>query len=287
MNILIPVLTLGVLGFLFGLGLAFASRKFCVVTDPRLDKVLKSLPGANCGACGMPGCLGFAEGLIKGACTIGQCAVMQDEHRQKLAQLLGIKLEEKTKTVAVLHCYGGKKVKDRFRYNGLQDCIAADLLMAGQKECLWDCLGFSTCSQACPFGAIIMTKEGLPIVIEDRCRSCGRCVEVCPKRLFSLIPQTAKVYIACSCHDLGKDTKAICPVGCIACRKCEQVCPVDAIHVVDNLAVIDYNKCTSCGECVKVCPMRTIQMRVNAEAKSTDSANKGQLRFSRKESREE
>ncbi|HHT9159078.1 MAG TPA: 4Fe-4S binding protein, partial [Candidatus Brocadiaceae bacterium] len=46
--------------------------------------------------------------------------------------------------------------------------------------------------------------------------------------------------------------------SCIACKQCEKICPYDAIHVQNNLAVIDYGKCTSCGKCVEVCPNHTI-----------------------------
>ena len=278
MNILIPILTLSVLGFLFGLGLAFASKKFCVKSDPKLQEIFKHIPGANCGACGMPGCMGFAEGLIRGKCSIEQCTVMQEKQREKIAEILGIKTEKRVKRVATLHCNGGKKVKDKFIYNGLKDCIAANMIMQGQKECLWGCLGFGSCVNACPFEAIIMTEEGLPRVLEEKCRSCGRCVQICPKNLFTLVPEDKKVYVACSSHDSGKDTRAFCSVGCIACHRCEKACKYDAIHVidafdkssastlsgverVDNLAVIDYNKCTSCGECVKVCPTKTIRIK--------------------------
>ena len=70
MNILVPVLTLSGLGVIFGAGLAIAARKFCVATDPRLEKIYAKLPGANCGACGKPGCIGFAEALIQGVCAV-------------------------------------------------------------------------------------------------------------------------------------------------------------------------------------------------------------------------
>ena len=51
----------------------------------------------------------------------------------------------------------------------------------------------------------------------------------------------------------GKDIR-----GCIACGKCERVCPEGAITVVDNLATIDYSKCTGCGKCKAACPVHCI-----------------------------
>ena len=260
MEILIPILTLGVLGLLFGIGLAVASKRFSVSVDPRLEKIHGLLPGSNCGACGGAGCFGFAESLLSGKASIDACRVSEEAIKEQIAKLLGRKLEKKVKKVAVLHCDGGTKVKDRFFYQGIEDCVAANLVLGGQKECVFGCLGFDTCVKVCPFGAISMNEEYLPVVDENKCKACNKCVEICPKKLFSLVPITGKVYVACSSYDLGKDTKAVCPVGCIACRKCEQVCPVDAIHVIDNLAAIDYNKCTSCGECVKVCPTKVIKI---------------------------
>jgi len=261
MDILIPILTLGTLGLIFGIGLALASKKLAVKTDPRLEAIHGLLPGANCGACGGAGCFGFAESLLSGKTSIDACRVAEEKTKERIAQLLGQKLEKKIKKIAGLHCNGGRKVKDRFLYQGIEDCLAANLVLGGQKECVWGCLGFASCVKICPFGAISMSAEELPVVDKDKCKACNKCVLICPKKLFTLVPLTHNVYVACSSHDLGKDTKAVCPVGCIACKLCEKACKFDAIHVVDNLAVIDYNKCTSCGECVKVCPMKTIRIR--------------------------
>jgi RnfABCDGE-type electron transport complex B subunit len=260
MEILIPVLTLGFLGLIFGVGLAVASKRFAIAVDPRLDKIHGLLPGSNCGVCGGAGCFGFAEAILSGRVKIDACRVANDEAKEKIAEVLGRRLIKGMKSVAVLHC-GGAKVKDRFIYQGIEDCVAANLVLGGQKECVFGCLGFDTCARICPFAAIKMSDEGLPVVDKEKCKACNKCVQVCPKKLFSLVPLAQNVYVACSSHDLGKETKAVCPVGCIGCRLCEKACPVDAIHVIDNLAVIDYNKCTSCGECVKVCPMKTIQIR--------------------------
>jgi RnfABCDGE-type electron transport complex B subunit len=261
MEILIAILVLGFLGLLFGVGLAVASRKLAVQVDPKLEEVQHLLPGSNCGACGNPGCFGFAESLLSGKSAVDGCRVCNDEVKEKIARIMGLTLEKQTKKIATLHCNGGIKVKDKYLYNGLNDCIAANLVLGGQKTCVFACLGFGTCQKACPFGAISMSIEGLPVVDKIKCRSCNKCVLACPKKLFSLVSTSNTVYVACSSHDSGRDVKAVCPVGCIACKLCEKACKFDAIHVIDNLAVIDYHKCTSCKECVKVCPAKTIRVR--------------------------
>ncbi|MBR4284178.1 MAG: 4Fe-4S binding protein, partial [Anaerotignum sp.] len=63
-----------------------------------------------------------------------------------------------------------------------------------------------------------------------------------------------KVKVQCSSKDMGKNVIPNCSVGCIACKICEKNCPFDAIHVIDNLAVIDYDKCKACGICANKCP---------------------------------
>lgn len=263
MEILMPILVLGLLGLGFGLGLAIASKKFCVEEDPRLAAVLKCLPSSNCGACGKPGCIGFAESLIQGQSSINTCAVTKEEERKKISQVLGVELEEKVKTVAALHCAGGNKVKNRFAYKGIVSCASCNLVMGGHKECLYGCLGFGDCAKVCPFGAITMGEDELPKVDETKCTACGKCVAVCPKKLFSLNPVGSFYYTNCLSFDMGKKVMSICEVGCIACRKCEKACPVKAIEIKDNLAVFDYSKCQNTGECFKVCPTKSIAKREN------------------------
>ncbi len=45
---------------------------------------------------------------------------------------------------------------------------------------------------------------------------------------------------------------------CKACKICEKNCPVDAIHVIDKLAVTN-DACVSCGICVRVCPFDALK----------------------------
>lgn len=51
-----------------------------------------------------------------------------------------------------------------------------------------------------------------------------------------------------------------CDFGCIGYGSCVSVCQFDAIHIVDNLAVVDPDKCTACGMCVDICPQHTIEL---------------------------
>jgi len=261
MEILVPVLALGLLGAIFGVGLAIASKRLAVAVDPRLERIHSLLPGSNCGACGGAGCFGFAEALLSGKLPVAACRVSAQAVKEKIAGILGQALEENIDKIATLHCYGGRRVQDRFVYAGIKDCVAANLVLGGQKACIFSCLGFGTCAKVCPFDAITMSEDDLPVIDAHKCKFCNKCVAVCPKRILSLVALTHNVYVACSSHDCGRDTKAVCSVGCIACRLCEKTCRFDAIHVLDNLALIDYNKCTSCGECVEVCPAKTIKVR--------------------------
>jgi len=51
-----------------------------------------------------------------------------------------------------------------------------------------------------------------------------------------------------------------CKFGCLGYGDCTDACKFDALHIVDGLAEIDYEKCTGCGACVKACPRSLIEM---------------------------
>ena len=65
-QIVTPVIAMAALGLIFGTGLACALKVFRIEVDPTVLEILSKLPGVNCGACGKPGCAGFAEALKKG-----------------------------------------------------------------------------------------------------------------------------------------------------------------------------------------------------------------------------
>lgn len=60
------VILVAVLGGVFGLVLATASKKFAVEEDPRIGEITNLLPGANCGGCGFAGCGALADAIVSG-----------------------------------------------------------------------------------------------------------------------------------------------------------------------------------------------------------------------------
>ena len=51
-----------------------------------------------------------------------------------------------------------------------------------------------------------------------------------------------------------------CAFGCLGYGDCVAACQFDALHVIDGLSTVDYNKCTGCTACSKACPRNLIEM---------------------------
>ena len=241
-SLLVPVITMAVLGFIFSLGLVYAYRKLRVFVDPKIEQISEALPQANCGACGYAGCQALAEALAAGTAAPDSCPVGGSELSAKIAFILGLEAGEVIKKIARLHCRGTREAApSRSVYSGLQTCYAAHL-MGGDKLCTYGCLGLADCEQVCPFDAIFMGESGLPVVREEKCTSCGKCVEACPRNLFELHPISQEILVFCRSKDRGPVARKACKNACIACGICSRACP-EAIIIEDNLAkIIDVKK---------------------------------------------
>lgn len=261
MRILIPVAAMAALGLIFGVGLAYALKIFGIKPDPAIFQILSRLPGANCGACGKAGCAAFAEALKNGEALPSSCTVSNDEARHSIAELLGIQHDEKTRRVATMLCNGGVRTKDKYLYRGIRSCKAASLVFGGFKLCSFGCLGLGDCIDVCPFDAIKMGSDNIPVVDEKKCTACGNCVKTCPKSLYVLLPDAVKYYVKCSSKDTAAVTARVCSSGCIACQKCERTCPEHAVKVTANLSKIDPAKCRNLGRCLEACPTKVIVNR--------------------------
>ena len=88
-----------------------------------------------------------------------------------------------------------------------------------------------------------------------------------------IMDKKIKTYVACRNQDKGKAVLSVCTAGCISCKMCEKACPEQAIAMVGNLPVIDYEKCTGCGICAEKCkPGCIVYLGEEMEDQSKDAA---------------
>ncbi|MCB2340001.1 RnfABCDGE type electron transport complex subunit B [Clostridium estertheticum] len=268
------LIVMTIVGLIFGLVLAFANKKFSIEINPLIHIVEDILPKGQCGACGFAGCMAYAEAVVMNdevppnLCVPGKAAVAK-----LVAELTGKAALEVEPKVAFVHCAGSTdKANKAYEYKGVQDCVAASLLQGGPKGCQYGCLGFGTCVNNCPFDAMTMGDNGLPIIDEVKCTGCGKCKSVCPKKVIDLVSPGIHVAINCNSKDKGAVARKLCTIACIGCGICVKNCSHGAIKIENNLAVVDSKICMAeCSEatCTHKCPTGAIKTFI----KEAPSAN--------------
>jgi len=164
---LTAIISITVLGSLFGLGLGWAAGKFKVDSDPVVDQINAVLPQTQCGQCNFPGCRPYAEAIAAGAAEINQGPPGGETGIRALADLLGVEVmalnpengAEKPKAVAII-----------------------------DEEI---CIGCTLCIQACPVDAILGASKLMHTVIEAECTGCDLCLPPCPVDCIEMVVKAA------------------------------------------------------------------------------------------------
>ncbi len=259
-TIIAAFVSVGVLGALFGIGLAVASKFLSVRKDKRVEEVEEALPGLNCGACGYAGCPAYAEAIVEKDETLDLCKPGGQDTHEKLGKIMGVDVDTSSeKMVAQVHCRGGiGKAEYKFDYNGVHDCNAAFALFGGPKVCEFGCLGLGSCVKVCPVDAIDYDEPGLVWVDKETCISCGKCIDICPTNVMRWVPYDADRIVACNSTDKGSVVRKYCKVGCIGCKRCEKKSPDGGFNVTDFLARIDYSQKGERKSAEEACPTNCI-----------------------------
>ena len=256
--ILIAVIVVTGIGAVAAVVLVAASKLMYVPAHEMAEDINDILPGVNCGGCGYAGCHDYALAIARGVAEVNLCVPGKDDVSRKISDLMGVEYADVAEMVAVVACHGNyDNTENKYIYSGIKSCAATNMYHQGRSICPWGCIGYGDCVAVCPYGAISI-MNGVAQTDFSRCTGCGACVRKCPKTLIKLVPRTSKALVICGNHDRGAITRKLCSGGCIGCGKCVRICLNEAISVVDNCALVDFEKCVSCGMCVAECPVGAI-----------------------------
>jgi formate dehydrogenase (NADP+) beta subunit len=230
------LIVLGGLGALCGLGLAVAAKVFYVYVDPKIEAVAEALPGANCGGCGFAGCGANAEAIVKGKSSGASCVAGGPDVAAAIAAVLGVSVEAREPDFARPGCtYGVQDADLKFLYDGVRDCRAAVLLSGGSKVCPIGCVGLGTCARACPFDALSIGPDNLPVVNLAKCTGCGTCERICPKNIITLTSNSRRIGQEYTLDQCTAPCQRFCPAGIeipVYIRKIREGDPLGAVEVI-------------------------------------------------------
>ena len=224
---ILAVLSLSAVGLIAGIAI-FVANRILPKEDESLQKaneVKEFLPGADCGACGQPGCFAYAQAVAKNVMILQEspCRILakDEEGSARLGEYLGVDLSDAGPgSKAIVHCTGDSPAIGS--YNGVGTCAAAVLIGAGEKECPYACVGYGDCATVCPADAIsIDAQKHVAFVDWAKCIGCGMCVRTCPRELIELVDAEMPQYLGCN-YRAAKDVvgRKKCSVGCLHCRIC-------------------------------------------------------------------
>ena len=105
------------------------------------------------------------------------------------------------------------------------------------------------------------------VAFEDiiECKAVVRCNGKCNVTKDKYIYEGAD---SCAASNALYSGKKQCTAGCLGLGDCVKACKFEAIKIIDNVAVIDREKCTGCGMCKEACPNDLIS--INAEEKNVE-----------------
>jgi Fe-S-cluster-containing hydrogenase component 2 len=115
-----------------------------------------------------------------------------------------------------------------------------------------DCIGCHMCEKTCAefyFGTKDKKKSSITIITEETenriaiCTQCGECIDICPVEAISRDERGVVV--------IDKDI-------CVGCLMCVGFCKENAMYYSEDM-VYPF-KCIACGKCVEVCPVNALEI---------------------------
>ena len=124
------------------------------------------------------------------------------------------------------------------------------------------CVGCQLCVANCPGGclkpSLRLNAFGQPEMDfrQGACvATCVKCGEVCPEGAIEKLQDEQRRHVHMGFAVWHKDL-CIRTTEKTECTACSRKCPVQAIHLVKGIPVVDQAACIGCGACEHVCPAR-------------------------------
>ncbi|MBU0595600.1 4Fe-4S dicluster domain-containing protein [Candidatus Bipolaricaulota bacterium] len=266
---ILAVILLSAVGLIAGIAI-FVANRILPKEDESLQKaneVKEFLPGADCGACGLPGCFAYAQAVAKRVQVLEEspCRILakDEEGSARLGEYLGVDLSNAGPgSRALVHCTGDSPVIAA--YSGVTTCAAAVQIAGGEKECPYACVGYGDCADVCPEDAITIDPVNRVAVVDwERCIGCGMCVARCPRALIDVVPAETPQYLGCNYLE-RKDIvgRKKCSVGCIHCRLCVKASEAGEVVWNDEKDLPRFGAAPA-PDAIEKCP-RSIILKTNA-----------------------
>ncbi len=124
------------------------------------------------------------------------------------------------------------------------------------------CVFCGVCKRVCPQNAIkqicatcmlrdeieVPEVTGKTFISEESCVGCSWCAEICPEDAITISkPFEGNLQLI-----ENEEEEKICKGE--SCHACQDVCPCNAIKIVDGKADTNLNFCNLCGACITACP---------------------------------
>ena len=137
---------------------------------------------------------------------------------------------------------------------------SVDLLNNSIEVDAAQCIYCGICKRVCPQDAILeicstcMLQDqievpeitGTTFIVKDSCVNCSWCAEICPVDAINVTkPFDGKLEIVETEENICKGD---------SCHACQDVCPCNAVEIVDGKANTNLTFCNLCGACISACP---------------------------------
>ena len=129
------------------------------------------LPQTQCGECGYPGCMPYAQALAQGQAPIDRCPPGGVDTVKALGLLLHVDPAP-------------------YLVEAIEKTRPPSLAVIRETECI----GCTKCIQACPVDAIIGSGKLMHNLLHHECTGCGLCVEPCPVDCIDMVTQPEPLY---------------------------------------------------------------------------------------------